>query len=130
MGTQPELSPFYLPIMPGPYYAGTATRPADARQWVSESPLLSRAEIVSDIWSGQIDPPPARILEIDPAAGTVRDVTKAIAQEVGNRSVDHDPYPDLCDWLDHHRAEYTRADDSDAYDMRREHGTLCRQMQI
>lgn len=94
----------YLPILEGPYSAACPT------DWINETPLmaLTRENVVKDILDGQIEPPPARILEINLVAGTVKDVTKEIAAAVGERSLTEEltPYRDLRDWLDQYGAEY------------------------
>ena len=97
--------PFYLPILKGPYSKPTPT------DWIGEAPLacLTREQVVKDIESGQIDPAPVRVLEIDEQAGTVKDVTSIIAQDVGDLSLNEasePPFDDLRDWLDKHKAIY------------------------
>lgn len=98
--------PFYLPIIRGPYGVNSTDK---ADVWMREMPLasLTREEVVSDIERGQIEDV-VRVLEIDEAAGTVRDVTKEIAIEVGDLTFGNltPPFDDLRDWLDTHKAGY------------------------
>ena len=101
---------FYLPILPGPYGAKSQDK-WDC--WISETPLvmLTREDVVADIERGQIDPPPARVLAINEAAGTVIDVTADIAHEVGKATFGQgynasEPFPALRDWLELHKADF------------------------
>jgi hypothetical protein len=99
---------FYLPIL-GPDY--TAKMPG---HWLGETAMLSltREAIVSDIYTGQIEGV-ERILEIDEAAGTVKDVTKEIAIDVGDMSFadGETPFSKLCRWLDDNGAGYWTEDE-------------------
>lgn len=97
---------FYLPILPGPYGVNSTDR---KDVWMQECPLncLTRKDVVEQIHSGQFDCP-ARVLEIDEEAGTVKDVTEEIAEEVGDLTFGHyqAPWDGLRDWLDEHKAGY------------------------
>ena len=97
--------PFYLPILPGPY--GKDTDKTEV--WMQECPLscLTREDVVEQIASGQFETP-ARVLEIDEEAGTVKDVTADIAIDVGDLTFGtcEPPFPALADWLDDYRAGY------------------------
>lgn len=119
---------FYLPILAGPYSA------EDPRDWMQENALyIERAVLAEDIRGGHIDPPPVRILEINETAKTVSDITRDIAIDVGDASFGDraEPFKELREWLDQNGAGYySEPDENDHYDMRREHGTLCRQMQL
>jgi hypothetical protein len=100
------MATFYLPVLPGPYSPGSKDK---FEHWMQECPLscLTRQDVVEQIASGQFENP-ARVLEIDEAAGTVRDVTAAIAGEVGDLSwrQNKPPFPELRDWLERHHAPY------------------------
>jgi len=89
----------YLPIIDGPY---ETKNPA---AWLREAPLtgLTRDAVVKDILDGQIEDV-ARILEIDEAAGTVKDVTTEIANDVcdGTWGEGREPFASLRRWLDCH----------------------------
>lgn len=119
---------FYLPILAGPYSA------EDPRDWMQENALyIERAVLAEDIRGGHIDPPPVRILEINETAKTVSDITRDIAIDVGDASFGDraEPFKELREWLEKHDAGYYNQQcDRDYYDQRREHSTLCRQMQL
>ena len=90
---------FYLPIITGPYDLKNPTT------WLREAPLtgLTRAAVVKDILDGQIEDV-ERVLEIDEAAGTCRDVTTEIANAVCDETwgAQDAPFASLRTWLDKH----------------------------
>ena len=89
----------YLPIIDGPYELKNPT------QWIREAPLtgLTRGAVIKDILDGQIEDV-ARVLEIDEAAGTCRDVTTEIANDVCDATWGEEraPFSKLRTWLDRH----------------------------
>lgn len=121
------MTKFYLPIMPAPF------SPKSNSEWVGDGELYGEVySIAADIKSGQIDPAPDRVIEVDETAGTVRDVTREVAVVIGEHTIADGEEPDaaLQSWLRSHGAEYYQDGDGDVYDMRREHSTLSRQMQL
>lgn len=114
---------FYLPTFSGPH------SPADESGHTIELTFnqMQREALVALIHSGKFDRDgePETILEIDGALGTVRNVTADIAAEVGDLSFADrcEPYPQLRDWLNKHRADFYQHEDDPqdrAYDKRRE----------
>ena len=90
---------FYLPIIDGPYETKNLTA------WLREAPLtgLTRDAVVKDILDGQIEDV-ERILEIDEAAGTVKNVITEIANAVCDETwgEGREPFASLRTWLDRH----------------------------
>jgi hypothetical protein len=86
----------YLPIMRGPYSA------KDAGDWTREvtSNDMVRATLVKDIKDGQYDDDICQIVEIDLAAGTSKDVTIQIAEEIRDQCDTEDRCPEhLENWF-------------------------------
>lgn len=90
--------------MPKPIYFIETTSPRIRGAWFIETDRYqnSRAHVIGLICSGEVDP--VKVLEIDEDAGTVRDVTADILDEVECQT-----NPDQ--WVDRHVAAFDRARD-------------------
>lgn len=86
-----EAAPFHIAILkhPGGDYIGETT--------ISQATF---ADMVRDVREGQIEDV-VKIYAIDPAAGTVKDVTLAVAEAVNDHynNREEEPFPSLYRWL-------------------------------
>ena len=107
------MNTFTLIIRKGPY--NERTTPTD---WISETPIQTFAEVVKDVIDGQVDAEDiAKVLTIDPAAGTVTDVTAEVAELVWQDydANNHYAYSEMKAWLESfgHECEHLTGETQD-----------------
>ena len=96
------MSSFVIIIRKGPYGKD------DPRNWIGECQIQTLDQAVSDVAEGQVDAEDIhQIIEIDPVAGTSRDVTELVANKVYD-SYDKEgyyPWDKMREWLEYFKLD-------------------------